>query len=186
MGHQPTTHATRAHLPFPSFSSFPRARTGPHDGPAQRREASRALSPSLHPGQLTGGPHPSAFPFLSPTPSPGSPRPRRRSPPLRDRTSNRLPLLFPLSSPPRPPVPHVTWQPRAPIAAPRQRSATARLFFPRASAAALPSPNPRCSRPMPAAWPWHGRRASPPSVSGPMPQNLGPPPIKPRDRRQKP
>jgi hypothetical protein len=49
----------------------------------------------------------------------------------------------------------------------------------------MPSPDPRCSRPMPATWPWHGRRASPPSVSGPAPQTLGPPPIKPRDRRPK-
>jgi hypothetical protein len=34
---------------------------------------------------------------------------------------------------------------------------------------------------MPAAWPWHGRRASPPSVSGPAPQTLEPP-IKPLGR----
>jgi hypothetical protein len=54
------------------------------------------------------------------------------------------------------------------------------LFSPAPRPPALPSPNPRCSRPMPAAWPWHRRRASPPSVSGPVPQALGSPHKTPR------
>jgi hypothetical protein len=71
MGHQPTTHATRAHLPFPSSLSFPRAQTGPTP-PAQPTAANRRdASLPFHPGQLTGGTHPSAFPFLSPA-TPGS------------------------------------------------------------------------------------------------------------------
>jgi hypothetical protein len=71
-----------------------------------------------------------------------------------------------------------------PSARPCPRSAIARRNRPRAllcspaSATRAAKPHPRCSRSMAAAWPWHGRRASPPSAPGPVPQTLGPPPLR--------
>jgi hypothetical protein len=146
VGHQPTTHATRAHLLFPFSSSLPAREPAQQHQPAHHREASRPR-PAYSPGQLTGGPHPSAFPFLPTDPRPRLSLPPARAPPPRRPLHDRglqPPLPFSPFFPAAAPHPHVTWQPRAPVAAPRQRSATARprapLFPPCASAARAAKP----------------------------------------------
>jgi hypothetical protein len=85
-----------------------------------------ATPPFLPPGAADGRVPPVSFPLPLAAPSPGSLRPRRRSPPLRDRSLQPPAPLFPLSSLPRPPLPRVTCQPCALVPAPRQRAVTAR------------------------------------------------------------
>jgi hypothetical protein len=137
---QPTQPGPARFLSSPFLPLFSRTRASPrepaqHRGPVRPREPSRRL-PSFRPGQLTGGSHPSAFPSTSAALSlPARFSPRRHSPPLRDRTSNRLPPSFSSFFPAAAPAPSRH------LAAARacRRSAIAQRnrppLFPRASAA---------------------------------------------------
>jgi hypothetical protein len=127
IGHQPTGPRTPDPARFLPFSLFlfssPHTDRPNNTSPAHRREASRALSPSLRPGQLTGGSHPSAFPFLSPLSlpalSPARTTPPRRPAPRQPPTA-RFP--FPLFLPRRGPRSLASPANRAPLSPLRDSS----------------------------------------------------------------
>jgi hypothetical protein len=183
-GTRPTsTRPSPALIFFLSFAQrSPQATARPID-----RLHPRDPSPSFL-GQLTSGTHSPAFPFLPQTPatpaSARSPPPRRPTP--RQEAVTAAPLLFPFPFRRGPARSRHRQPARRP--APRRPGVTARApsLFPAPRPPAPQTLTPHHSRRMRTAWPWHGRRASPPSAAGLAPQALGPPHKNPRSRHPKP